>query len=341
MPPVCEQCNHRRPNDYAIVIGINEYSEGLRKLDAAEADAVKFAAWLEAPEGGGLCPCHIRLIRRPPPVQDDVDNALADFGVGEQGIVGDRLYFYFAGHGLGTSFNNVAMLMANARGKLLNRNIGLNGYREYFREAGPFRETIFFLDCCRDRVELVTPREPGITNRPADGYPPKQTQDFVLMGARYSAKSFEPIESKSGEHRGLLTQALIEGLKERLALDTGVGAVTADQLLKYVKQRVPELATEAELKQVPDASPPVTLMVFGPVAPPPSYTLAVTLANPAADDVVLKDGGFKELARYPSPSFPQNIVLPAPGIYFLSHGAAEVQIDTRVIKEQPHACRIG
>lgn len=348
----CNPANHPFSDDYAIVIGINRYSGiGLRKLKSAESDAIDFAAWLEDPKGGGLCPSHIRLIlssqwsdedfnRRPPPIQDDIDEALERFGLGDTAPIGRRFYFYFSGHGVGAGFDNIALLMANATYKKLNSNIGLSNYRQFFRDVGAFREMVFVLDCCRDGDGAYVAQDPTITNRPVGGHQPIDIQDFVLMGARNGGQSFEPIELQTGERRGLLSRALKEALKDRQAFDPSVGGITAEAIQKYVKGRVPKLAQQLGLEQEADYDPPVRSMFFGPVTPPQDYQVRVTVTNPAGGPVVLKNGAFVELSSSPAASFPQLLSLPGAGLYVLQQDGKEVEIDTRKIKVPPDGYNI-
>ena len=164
----------RNPDHYAIVIGIDSYSS-LRRLKASGADATRFAAWLKADEGGGLCDKNIAMVLSPAtlpanridamPVRDDIDNALIDFGVLRGERLGTRLYFYFAGHAFGPKFNEVCMLMVNASPQLLNRNIGLNQYRDYFHEKAPFDEVVYILTAAGIATAPVSRSNPAC--RPA------------------------------------------------------------------------------------------------------------------------------------------------------------------------------
>src|SRR5882762_2214822 len=106
----------RNPDHYAIVIGIDGYSQ-LRRLRASEKDAKKFASWLKSDDGGGLPIENIYMILSPPdlpsnpfdarPVAYQIDDALTRIGLTKGGWIGKRLYFYFAGHGFGPNFNDV------------------------------------------------------------------------------------------------------------------------------------------------------------------------------------------------------------------------------------------
>jgi hypothetical protein len=258
------------PDDYAIVIGIDTYPL-LRPLHSSRRDASLFAEWLQSPTGGGLPPDHVRLIvsdlafpahpLNATPVQTDIDRVLFDWGAAGRKRIGRRLYFYFAGHGIGTTFRDVGMLMANASLEMLRSNIGLEPYLEYFHDTVLFDEVIFILDCCRDPVRSEQTRgpafggtrgtgaalAPGATAAPAP--PAAQVESFVVLAAEYGAEAFAPTDPATGERRGVLTQAVLEALKGTAAADA-TGRITAASLREYVLRRVPEIG------KLPPPDPP-------------------------------------------------------------------------------------
>src|SRR5690606_4988938 len=133
------------------------------------------------------------------------DDALAEFGLSKsKKRIGERLYFYFSGHGIGTSSRDIAMLMANAMRSMENRNVGLWQYREYLQERQLFDQIVFIADCCRDRLTTVEPGRPAFT---LDKHPSPSVLDVTFLAARYKSKSY----AISGG-QGLLTQALLDGL---------------------------------------------------------------------------------------------------------------------------------
>jgi hypothetical protein len=258
-------------DDYAIVVGIDTYPL-LRALHSSKADASLVAEWLQSPTGGGVPGDHVALIVSGPnypahpfdatPVQTNIDRALFDWGAAGRKRIGRRLYFYFAGHGIGLNFTEVGMLMANASMEMLNSNIGLMPYLIYFHDTVLFDEVVFILDCCRDPVSRETTRgpsfggsrgtgaalAPGATAVPAA--PAGQVEAFVVLAAEYGAEAFAPTDDETGERRGVLTQAVLEALKGTAAADAA-GRITAFSLQRYVIDRVPEIATDARLKQEP------------------------------------------------------------------------------------------
>jgi hypothetical protein len=248
------------PDHYAIVIGIDGYSQ-LRPLTAAGEDAAKFALWLTSEEGGGLPSKNVRGIYSPPPgstnnpfearpIQTQIDEALTRFGIETKDRIGKRLYFYFSGHGFGSNFLDVGMLMANASLTRLGYNIGLLPYRSFFREMEVFDEIVFILDCCRDPHGGIETAKPGFS-LPKRGNGTK-IQDVVILGAMYGEEAYQPLKNDfTDERRGLLTQAVLEGLTKPEAAD-GLGRFTSSSLSYYVTQRVPELAAGANVDQTPN-----------------------------------------------------------------------------------------
>lgn len=248
----------RNPEHYAIVIGINGYKQ-IRPLNAAVADATRFAEWLIKEEGGGLPPENVKLIVSPPvspanpfdarPVQQEVDAALVEMGIKTRERIGQRLYFYFAGHGVGPSFDDIAMLMATAAMDQLNYNIGLRPYRLFFHDRKSFDEIVYLIDCCRDPVQGFRLGEPSFNLAKSQAVD-KKVQDFVVMAAEYGEKAFEPRDPTTGERRSILTKALLEGLEDLKAADP-LGRITANSLCRYVEESVPKLTTDPKLRQIP------------------------------------------------------------------------------------------
>lgn len=352
--PVNEE-DYPNPRDYAVVVGINAYPQ-LRVLRAAVADAARFAEWLQQPGGGGLPPKNVKLIvsaetlpiepYNAKPIQEDIDIALRDMGVERNQKIGRRLYFYFAGHGIGPSFNNVGMLMAHAAIARLNNNIGLQNYLDYFHEHALFDELVFILDCCRDHARTVTTAAPAFTLPPG---PPGHVESLVVLAAPYGEKAFEPIEADTCEPRGLLTKALMSGL--RRAADPN-GDITASSLRDYLRRRVPTLAKDAKLAQKPEVLPPVNEIFFRTVPPTVKDEVCVRIVAPSGlpGDLVLRDSDAIELDRRPASSAtrkkpPWNVSLRRNRWYAVQHtddppGTPSAIIDLRSVEGISHVFRV-
>lgn len=257
----------KNPEHYAVVIGIDGYSQ-LPPLKSAVADARSFIEWLRGESGGGLPRVNIHALLSPStppadpfaagPTQADVDHAFEKIIQANSNHPIKRLYFYFAGHGYGPSFDDVGMLMANASMNRLS-SIRLREYRQFLRQSGHFPEVVFILDCSRVYLEDAAPAP-----SPSLALPPSAdaigSDDFILMASSHGEPAFEMTDATEGRCRGLLTKAVLEGLRGE-AIDP-YQCVTAVSLSNYVRYQVPKLAGGASLKQLPEILLPTQRIVF-------------------------------------------------------------------------------
>ena len=291
---------------FAVAVGIDTYPKLLR-LTSSVKDATEFCLWLTAPDGGDLPDENVRLIASPAtlpsdpfdarPVKDEIDRALRDFGAESGTRIGSRLYFYFAGHGFGATFDDVGMLMAPASMTTLKFNIGLRAYRDYFHETGLFDEVVFLVDCCRDNAQGVETESPVFAKTPVPDRA-QQVVDFVVLAAGYGKQAFAPVVGATGERRGLLTQAVLEALRGAPAALDPLGRITASTLAAYVKDRVKKLADDDKLRQDPDI-PSSPELVFGKVNLASMRRLKVHIVAPPelTGELILRDGNHTELGR--------------------------------------------
>lgn len=256
---------------YAIVIGIDSYGKtgdnsGFSRLTSAVKDANAFMGWLVSPTGGDIqndpTPGRRRIIpifspqvlndqlptpAEAKPIKDQIDDALTELGFdGSRGRIGERLYFYFSGHGIAFGSSDVAMMMANAVNSMLSRNVGLKTYREYLQERLIFDEVIFIADCCRTRVAV--PINPGMPVFTVPAHPPPiQMQDTVILAAEYGDPSYA-----ISDGQGLLTKALLEALNGDPDAVDQKGRVTSNTLNVFLPERVKALAKQNLLRQIPE-----------------------------------------------------------------------------------------
>jgi hypothetical protein len=320
--------------DYALVVGINRYTANSpAELHGAERDAQAFYEWLVDPAGGALPAQNVvRLIAGdlPSPVpatpfslrphKDEIDAALYALGIGEKARVGRRFYLYFAGHGLGARFDEVALLLAGARTpNLLGLNLGLTAYRRLLREAAPFDEIVFLLDCCRELDQYTVAQAPAIGHQPADDRQDK-VRDFVALASRFGKRAFEPLDPASGVRQGLFTKALLEGLRGQAADNRG--DVTAESLKAYLAVQLPRLAEQHKRTQSPEVQGDADhTLVFCNVAEALGWPLLAPPTPPDWDgEVALFDSGGRELHR--RGAAPAWSVRLRDGLYRLVHAAS-------------------
>lgn len=302
------------PDDYAIVIGINNYAvdgtDGFPALSSSLRDASLFIEWLQSPTGGNIQDdptgkpriytmfSHERLDGSLPdlddakPIKEEIDNALRKMGASGTDKIGRRLYFYFSGHGVGPSAKDVAMLMANAIRTMESRNIGFGHYREFIRERALFDQVVFIADCCRTRdtrPRLDLGKPPFLTD-PAEDI--SGVQDIAIMAAEYG----EPAYAIKQGH-GLLTTALIEGLKGDPEAVDQKGRITTGSLKRYLPGKVKALGREDLLSQeaVVNSEPEHKEMVIAVVDR--KVTIKVTAAPAVAGEIIILDGKDEEIIR--------------------------------------------
>lgn len=85
-------------NTYAVIIGISKYENtGITQLEYADRDAKVFASYLESKAGGSVPPENIRLLINENATLAAVYDAMS--WLMESCQKGDKVYFYFSGHG--------------------------------------------------------------------------------------------------------------------------------------------------------------------------------------------------------------------------------------------------
>jgi hypothetical protein len=278
--------------DCALVVAIGNYRE-LTPLRGPGPDAIRFVQWLR--EKGGLKDENIALVdaNEPgKPVNTDIRDALIRLGVRMNKRRGRRLYFYYAGHGLGPTFNEVAMVPADAAQDMLESAcFGLNHCIDFFVKTGFFDELVVFMDCCREREEVPTIGLPFKFERRFEGG--KEVNHFVLMAAGDGAKSFEVRDLTPDEERrfrGLMTTALIEGLNGAAGAIDSNNNVTSASLSHYVAKRVEEEAKALALPQAIDKpKPPREEIIFFrvPAAQVPTVRLRMIVGPKSAGQPIM------------------------------------------------------
>lgn len=236
---------------YAIVIGIEHYpflKNGKFNIPAAHEDAKAVFNWLSDKEnGGGLDPKNIYEIilsvhegKLVSPNQDIIDEAfiwLANIDNEKK----ERLYFYFSGHGLANTGNDVQLCMAPWDDFVrVDYTISAQLYSNGFSTAG-FCQRFFWLDCCRTKYISSTTNGP----KPKIGDLYQQSTDagwFHAYAAEYEKSSYFPKKGIS-----FFTQALLEGLKGGVTNESG--DVTCKDLKNFLERRTSELANKENRDQ--------------------------------------------------------------------------------------------
>ena len=269
-------------DNFALIIGIDDYTppreSGLRTLQGAVNDANEFEKWATDPNGGNVAAPNCKKIVSDPqplrPLQDEIDDAFLQIqqAIQNNGGRAKRLYFYFAGHGLGAldNIDDTALCLANWSENRRKSALSSEAYKDVIRQYGYFEEIIFLADCCRNSKINVNGMEPTFAPLASHQFS-GSTRLFVGYATTYQDESYE-VEMEDSEMRGVFTKVLIDGLNGDAANDNGV--VSADKLRDYLKKYTPIEAQRHGYKQVPDVShsftsniPIITLSNVQDVAP--------------------------------------------------------------------------
>jgi hypothetical protein len=303
---------HRRPTDYAIVVGINDYNSGIPVLQGAVNDARLFREWLLDPNGGGLDPNNITFIcsTSPPngkPLREEIEDVILSYFTHRHQTSeprGRRLYLYFAGHGVTPNSPNdddCGIVMANALLIALRALPGRLTARRVHR-AALFSEVVLIMDCCREVAGYVVaesglPQEVG--NSSQNPYLYALAADWALTATeRELPHPFDPNGPSSIQ--GVFTHALLRGLTS--AVEEESREVTSTSLKKFVVDLMAELLPEED-RPVPhiELSERLDPIRFGPGRPIP----VEIRVNTPVSGVVVQDGlDLREIAASRTPHAP-------------------------------------
>jgi hypothetical protein len=240
--------------NWALVIGIDKYWSDQAMLQGGVRDALRMREWLLDGAGGGVPAEHLVLVLAPrdddpqdakfvEATKDKIMIAINDL-LSMSGGKGERLYFFYGGHGLTARVDNRdenALVASDFNAVNTDNSIALRSLWEFF-ETTQFRDQFFFVDACRNipwenkefeigRWTLPRARDPGLD----------PVQQFILYA---TSPGLEAAESGSfGNEQGAFTGALLDGLAgtelaKAWSWERSCYEVRWERLADYVKQRL-------------------------------------------------------------------------------------------------------
>lgn len=239
--------------DYALVIGIAHYPH-LKSLLGPLNDARRVAEWLRGP--GGLPSGNVKVIEsqgleHERPVLPEINAGLDEIFERAEAQAQEsprrpvrRLYVYFAGHGCSRERNHLALIMANANTRNLNRAMNATEYRNALARR-MFPEQMYLFDCCRKYDSRITGHGPDWTSDDAEEDVQGLTQ-VVMYAAGFKQAAYER-SMRWSLRRGLFTQALMEGLEGAAATESRM--ITSAGLGSYVQRRLAVLTKSEKVRQ--------------------------------------------------------------------------------------------
>lgn len=242
--------------NYAVVIGIDFYEN--KPLSAGVRDAVNFSEFLKKKN---LVPIeNINLLLSDKDTHS-TSHEIIDLAI--KSVIKDairhkteknRLYFFFAGHGIADTFENTAMCM-KFWPLLPNHCISSSAYKSWFVNKGVFNEILFFLDCCREfdlNIDAKTPNDDWKTQI-GDGNSP---DILICNSTKYGKLSYEinvtNDEIGVDEKRGAFTTFLLNAL-EGDADKKNTGLITSYDLKNHVNRNFETFAKQNNKLQKGDA----------------------------------------------------------------------------------------
>ena len=234
--------------DFALIIGIDNYKELDPLGPGPSNDAKSFRDWLISKDGGDVPKKNCHMITSLPdftPIQVQIDEELVD--IYQKAKDARRFYFFFAGHGIGTSWNENGLCLPKWSRMLRNYALSSSSYLKVIVESGVFEEVFFFLDCCRNRVVSSYPMRP-ILNWPKPSQNTANVSSLVAYASSFDTPAKQaalPVHNNTLEIRGIFTSALIQGLKGAASEDNG--NLTISGLKSYLDHRVKELTQNKQV----------------------------------------------------------------------------------------------
>jgi hypothetical protein len=240
-----------QPRSYGLIIGVEQYRD-LPSPTGARRDAERFRALLT--ESMGLPERNVRMLLDDQATRGDVLTQLR--WLEESVSAGDRVYFYFSGHGSPQTTDGASFLLPYEASleSLEYTGIALTELLSRLEDTGA-RDVLAFVDACFSGTGGRSLLPEGI--RPLVPVQSPPTTARVLL---FSASAANQISgTRPGEDVGLFTHHLIDALGRGRADINGDGQISIDELVTYVTPRVENEARQASREQSPSLHLPEDL----------------------------------------------------------------------------------
>src|SRR3990172_1317041 len=215
----------------ALVIGINNYNNPFKKLNAPANDAEDIRKLLKqygkfnvlTPMPMGLNDNNEPCIKKDGIVTTNMlENAIGKLFNPKGSNIPEMALLFFSGHGLRKEKSGITegFLAASDTNKSGNWGVSLDWLRKLLCQS-PVRQQVILLDCCYSGEILNFEEDnPGLHGK-----------DKVFRCFIAASREFEEAFEISGKH-GLLSSVLIEALKKRIN-----GFVTNHYLIDFINEK--------------------------------------------------------------------------------------------------------
>ena len=248
---------------YALIIGVDGYPkfEPSAQLKYGSNDAEAFKKFLQTPNGGSFPEANIKLLVKDKATRENIFKAIDSF---KSKIPNDLMYVFFSGHGLAKERTLYLMPYDGDPSKPpIVSGIKIEDFMQQIISNVDAKKTIFFIDACHSGLAVKAIEG---SKEPAKGITIDEIFDKVLkeqleredeedtgaMGFFSSASGQQSWEDKGFQH-GLFTYYLIEGMKGGANANHD-SFVDAEELSKYVRDKVEEFSRQKYKRQTPRVS---------------------------------------------------------------------------------------
>jgi WD40 repeat protein len=256
-------------HSYALIIGINDYNNGISSLKTAVSDATEIARILETEHG-----YTVTLLLNQAANLSELRQVL-EIELLKKIQKGDRFLFFFAGHGIalnGEDGPEGYLIPQNAKSGNVSTYLPMSEVNKALLQL-PCRHFLGILDCCFagafrwSSLRKAIPVELGTLHKERYDRFIQDPAWQVLTSASHDQSAWDTFNLKDdrgqiGSHSPFAC-ALIEALEGKAdafppaapGKPAGDGVITATELYVYLRDRV-EIATEARaIRQTPGIHP--------------------------------------------------------------------------------------
>jgi tetratricopeptide (TPR) repeat protein len=233
---------------YALLIGISKYEKPELSLQFAERDASVFADFLKSPRAGGLALNNVLLLTDSKATTAAVRLGFQDF-LKRRATKADTVIILVAGHGTVDGKDAYILTYDSDPQDLKSTALPMAELQSLFEEQlTKVGRVLLFVDVCK--AGTIGTIQNNTVNATVENFKNLEGELLGIMGSRRKELSREGPEFGGGH--GAFSYFVLKGL-EGAADENGDGAVTGEELIRYVTTQVPRATGEKQHPQ--DISP--------------------------------------------------------------------------------------
>ncbi|MEM7064393.1 MAG: caspase family protein, partial [Cyanobacteria bacterium P01_B01_bin.77] len=221
---------------YALLIGVEQYGEGLQSLPAATKDVAALGKVLDNPDLGGFD--NVKQVINP--TRAEMEQEIELWLRGRE--PSDLIVLFFSGHGIKDKQRRLYFAAKNTMKEngLLIRSTALPAINiQDYLGSCKAKSQVIILDCCfsgafgnmipRDTGEINLKDQLGVTEG-----------QVVLTSTNAVGYSFE----EKGSGLSIYTRYLVEGIDSGAADEDKDGVITVEELHRYAEHKTKEISSE-------------------------------------------------------------------------------------------------